>query len=504
MTIPQDHRSPHDQQRWIELYNAGDDTIPAFGVCEVIESSRPEAASDMTPDGGRTMLHVVVPTTDNPCNTVVNGPCDIPPGKSGKIGTKDSPMLALVASAYPSQTIVGVEEGSCVLKSDLCGYIIDGDYDATTGTQRVTRYDNCGREEWVRAVDCHYLGQNGYGQPQRINPISGYMEDDPNKSQIEICDPLCWRMALPDEIYKVERRSCTDDCWLPATQYGLQRMIRVKTQIDCDDQGQGYVCRVTGCGWQETECVVDVCNKTNRRIVCDVEYEDIYAVAWPSIPPACQFMLLYANRPYRAKGSLTSAMCGGSGEVSSVVFPDVCSWQAPSSSLTVGNPTGRAGCQGDAVELTWNDVECGWDVIAVSVHRFDHMVTDVTDGSACVVSVTRSAAAVYIEQCNECGEEEDNSVGSVCNVDVLTGIATECSGNCGGLRLYTRTLSVCACGEIEEGNIIAFSEQDVITDIRQNGLNVEAYVTTLCTLPCYAGVGWETVLEGTDCSSGSS
>lgn len=143
---PQDTRSPFQQQRWIELYNEGDSEIPAFGVVEIVApgSSRPESTGGYTPDGGRTMLHVQQPEASSGCSncclTVINGPCPIPVGKSGRIGTMDSPMLALVGSAsYTTGTEVGPKAGSYALWEGYKGYLIVGDYDSGTGTMRVVK-----------------------------------------------------------------------------------------------------------------------------------------------------------------------------------------------------------------------------------------------------------------------------------------------------------------------------------------------------------------------------
>lgn len=162
---PQDTRSPFQQQRWIELYNEGGSEIPAFGVVEITTpgSSRPESTGGYTPDGGRTMLHVQEPTASSGCSncclTVVNGPCPIPASKSGRVGTMDSPMLALVGSAsYTTGMEVGPKSGSYALWSGYKGYLIVGDYDSGTGTMRVVK---CCMEGLQRA--CLAEDHPGYG-----------------------------------------------------------------------------------------------------------------------------------------------------------------------------------------------------------------------------------------------------------------------------------------------------------------------------------------------------
>ena len=134
------HENPYLRQRWVELYNAGSAPIPAFGVVEVVDSARPDSGGAVTPDGGRTVLHVRLAETDNPKITIVNGPCEIPSEGYGNPGTMDSPMLALVErSDYTNGLDVGVKEGSFCLQSGYTGYRIIGDYDDCSGTMRVVK-----------------------------------------------------------------------------------------------------------------------------------------------------------------------------------------------------------------------------------------------------------------------------------------------------------------------------------------------------------------------------
>lgn len=141
--LPASHEAPHLRQRWVELYNVGSVEIPAFGVCEVVDSSRPDSGGSVTPAGGRTVLHVRRSQSRRARITVVNGPCAIPVSGYGRPGTMDSPMLALVGSgSYANSLDVGVASGSFTLDSGLYGYRIIGDYDATSGTMRVAKTDD--------------------------------------------------------------------------------------------------------------------------------------------------------------------------------------------------------------------------------------------------------------------------------------------------------------------------------------------------------------------------
>lgn len=144
MTLPQDFRSPARNQRWIELENAGGSSIPPFAVVEVTDSYRPEEAGTETPDGGPTVLKVRQATTDNPCSFCINGPQTIPAGERRRLGTMDSPALALFDNTGGSPTVLseyGIKSGSYYLQQNtdcpLYGFILLGDYDTTTQVGRV-------------------------------------------------------------------------------------------------------------------------------------------------------------------------------------------------------------------------------------------------------------------------------------------------------------------------------------------------------------------------------
>ena len=138
--IPQHSGAPFRQQRFIEIENTGLVTVPAHGVVEITDSYRPEKTGGKTPNGGRTVLKVERATADSPKASIVNGPCDIAAAGKGRVGTMDSPMIALVDSDYDVGTEIGVAKDTFVLTDGQTGYIMLGDYDAVAGTARVARH----------------------------------------------------------------------------------------------------------------------------------------------------------------------------------------------------------------------------------------------------------------------------------------------------------------------------------------------------------------------------
>jgi hypothetical protein len=283
MTVSQRTDAPFRAQRWIELHNVGIEPIPPFAVVEIVDpgSQRPEMGSGYTPNDGRTVLMVRKATQDNPCATVVNGPCIIPVGEYARVGTMDDPMLALVASAsYTTGTAVGVKEDSYLLEAGYCGYLIIGDYDAGTGTMRVKRWEDCPSEMMVKADECIYPGDmTKKATPMKWNALTKCYEADQSKPKITICDCNKWLLALPGECFKVERDSCDGGnaaCYRPSFPYGLTRRVKIKEQIDPKACGEVTILKTgkTGsdCGYpEESECKIVTCNPSGRKLGCDAD-----------------------------------------------------------------------------------------------------------------------------------------------------------------------------------------------------------------------------------------
>lgn len=156
MTSPQDRRAPVHNQRWIELENVGSSSIPAFGAVEITDSYRPESSELETPDGGPTVLKVRLATVDNPCAYCLNGAQTIPVGERRRLGTMDSPALALLSPTPTALQEYGIKAGSYYLQQDtdcpLYGFILLGDYDATTDVGRVQFHPVNTQPTWAVAT----------------------------------------------------------------------------------------------------------------------------------------------------------------------------------------------------------------------------------------------------------------------------------------------------------------------------------------------------------------
>lgn len=135
--IPMDWRAPFIQQRWVELYNAGANEVPAFGVCEITGASRPENINGAQA-GGRTVLNVTRPTEDSPNAVCLNGPIPIAAGAYG-FGTIHYPAYAKYATANTpvAGEVWGAASGTFELTKGRSGFTILGD--AANGIVRVDR-----------------------------------------------------------------------------------------------------------------------------------------------------------------------------------------------------------------------------------------------------------------------------------------------------------------------------------------------------------------------------
>ena len=139
--IPQHPAAPFRQQRWIELHNIGEVTIPAFACVEIMDAYRPEATGGLTPGGGRTVLKVGQVSRDSIPNTIINGPLAIPAGGKGYPGTMHDPMYALAEAMMVAGTTCGPVKEQWYLQDGKKGYVALGDYitGSPSGILRVMR-----------------------------------------------------------------------------------------------------------------------------------------------------------------------------------------------------------------------------------------------------------------------------------------------------------------------------------------------------------------------------
>lgn len=123
--LPQDGRSPVQQQRWIDTYNVGSQTIPPHGACEVTGTVRG--------DNDRTILLVQRPTKDSSPVIVFNGLLPVPPSKDG-YATNDHPAFCL--GYIPTGVTCGSQKDSFQLAPEKSGFVSLG-VDSASGLTRV-------------------------------------------------------------------------------------------------------------------------------------------------------------------------------------------------------------------------------------------------------------------------------------------------------------------------------------------------------------------------------
>lgn len=374
MTIPQDWRAPARQQRMILLENVGGDTLSAFAVCEVVGSYRPESATTETPGGGVEVLQVQTATQDDPCNWAIVGPCDIEIDKTGP-GTKDYPFIVLTDGDLGDAAECGIEAGKQYLVADRCGFITDGDYDAGTGTMRVSRLDNCQNTTaivWLKAIDCIELGSTT-GTATRQASKTG--PDDPAyASPVTVNNEACTAYAIKDEIFPclVVSRRCSgvDPEYIPIGGWGLSRTVKVESPIDHGSTGSGkvYSSPCAGSGGSCTRslpadpCQITFCNELGRPIA-PCGYEDVRIRA-----EGCCWTSVSGNAPARATATLTAKLCPEESvaNVTASTFPD-CPGTGWCSFSTAANPHGLPGCVGSTVEMVprFTGGAVVWDIVQI-------------------------------------------------------------------------------------------------------------------------------------------
>lgn len=473
--VPQDsYRSPARAQRFIELKNVGSVEIPGYAAVEVIESSRPEAGGTVIPGGGRTVLHCRLAEVDNPCVTAINGPCEIPVGGSGRPGTLDDPMVALVASEYANSIDVGVKAGSFLLWSGYCGYRIVGDYDATTQTQRVIRAEDCQEQSMiVRATECIYPGYGGTVQIQEWDSDLGcYVDSDDDP--IEIIDPMQWILALPDECFRVDRHSrcgvSGGGTYLPSFPFGLTRIVKLKKEdgiVGCgmcgpatvmyrDPEGGGSGAR---CELAESECIIQACNISYRNLACDAdEYAMANIIPGQCCPTAgsgsggtdCLAVLTPMPRPLFGKATARSSVCGSAGKMDGFETVDVCNdWPFVPAPEDFTNDLALYACGGDELRVVWNNDDCTWDLFNVEHHFIESVMLDIRckDGS-CAIEKNATVQGISVQQCEDCGQTTwTEAIVGEC-LDVIESIDFSCDSGCAdGAINYKRICNFCACGD---------------------------------------------------------
>ena len=490
MTLPQDARAPHRQARWIEAENIGSVEAPPFSVLEVVDSYRPEMATNLTPNDGRTVLRVRLATRDSPCATAVNGPCSIPAGENRRVVTIDDPMLAQVAMEFQPGTVVGVQAGSFQLQAGYCGYLVLGDYDAGTNTQRVKRWEDCPSELMVKADECIYPGDyDKRAIPMRWNVNQRCWEVDPNATTILICDCNKWLLAVPGECFKVERINACDTgayssggaspCYRPAFPYGLTRRVRIKETISPDGCGNATILKpATGgdCYWEETNCQIRVCNASRRKVGCDAD-EDVTLHIHPGecgtgTPPNCYGWIDPGPRALFAKAT-GGAICGGNLGIDDIEYLDA-DWHPREQPKEAVNELNIHNCDGKPVYLVWNDQGCVWNVLQPSYQIIGKVLLEIgcSDGS-CGIDQTRTKSNVVAQQCEMCGEQTRDQAIAGSMVELVSGIGPfgvddNSDGEydtCGIVALKKRVCVLCAGSDDGYADYVHFTKLEPATDI---------------------------------------
>lgn len=463
MTVPQHDAAPYRQQRWIELENVGTTPIPPYAAVEIVNSYRPEPIH-YTPDDGRTVLRVRLSTKDNPCPTIINGPCVIPIGEYARVGTIDDPMLAQVASyLYTPGTVVGVKRGSYLLTSGYCGYLILGDYDAASNTMRVKRWEDCPSEMMVKADECIYPGDSTKkASPMKWNGTTKCWEADENAAKVTICDCNKWLLALPGECFKVERlNSCDsgggdDTCYRPSFPFGLTRRVKIESPIYCGECGTARIVKTgnnaADCEYPElSDCEIEVCNTTGRKLGCDAdEYATLHispGECGTGTKPTCYGWLVEPVRARRAKAILNKKMCAGQAEFDKIEqYLDLCEWTPREEPTTAANPYGLMGCSGDEIELAWNDPNCAWDVVQVKHYTVDPFIQNFGCGGDCTMTATVLKKPLAIQQCEECGQSDTMDVLTADWVEVVDDLESGTAGTTGQTVLTGMTEDISGGG----------------------------------------------------------
>lgn len=173
--IPQGPFSQFHQQRWIEAKNDGSTTIPAFGICQITGSARPDTSSTETPDGGRTSLTVQVPDSSTYLlDFAINGHVPIAAGKYGYVTQQYPCYVAYNTAQTPAYGDEwGVAASSSLVVKNRPGLLILGD---TNGT--IVRVDKTSLTKLVGKPDSDISkGSSGTVSAWMRNASTGTWED---------------------------------------------------------------------------------------------------------------------------------------------------------------------------------------------------------------------------------------------------------------------------------------------------------------------------------------
>lgn len=234
----------------------------------------------------------------------------------------------------------------------------------------------------LRATECILPGDTGkYAVVQRQGP-NGW-EDDPCWVQsVPVDNRQCRILALPNELFSAMRSCCYSD-WVPDSQHGLTRRVKIEAEIDCGACGTVTIMYGDdGCLTSESVCTIVACNTSNRKLACDAdEYATLHLPGHCTSNPTCYGWLVPNDRPRRATATLTAALCGSQASITGIAYKDVCDWTPRTTPTTAENPLNFYACEGRTVELGWDDANCAWEVTGVP----DEVLPDPILGLRCAV-----------------------------------------------------------------------------------------------------------------------
>ena len=348
----------------------------------------------------------------------------------------------------------------------------------------------------VRATECILPFQGGTVQPQQWNSTNGCWEDS-DYEPFDIVDPMGWLLAITDDCFKIEsQHGCGETNggnYMPAFPFGLTRIVKIKKDVNmigCGSCGLATIMKRvpegTGgvgsrCNMDESDCDIQVCNMSYRNIACDA---DEYAMA-QIIPGACCLdpedsqgsggciaVLMPYPRPLSGRAIATGKICGGPSTMSDFEPTDACSdWPFNPAPTEFTNDLGLYACGGDELHVRWNDGECKWDLANVEHHFLPSTLHDVRcKEGACEIEGLKATQGIAVQQCEDCGQTNWESVIAGSYVNVVSDVDVNCSSTCeAGKVSFKRICVLCGTddGNAPEDKAIPVATVSVLTGFDQ-------------------------------------
>lgn len=356
----------------------------------------------------------------------------------------------------------------------------------------------------VKATECIKPGDTGKSaKPQRWNDSTGCWEND-DMDSVSVSDPMGWLLAIPDDCFKVERDDCRQQTYRPSMPYGLTRLVKVESTINCLSPG---TVRLLKRDMSDSACTIQSFNRSYRKLACDADYEYATLHIQPGecciSTPSYHGWLVPFPRPLRATATLPNGMCGVDATISGIQYRDVCQWPDSTPPETAECQVPQYACSGMKVELGWDDNACKWAAVNVQPTPHYPVLDIICDNVDCAVKKETPEMPWYVQQCEPCDATVEVALDSV-QVDIPNGVTTDC-GSPGDPKcdIDMKTTRYCILGcSPGEGSDIALPT--VTMDV-PDGMEVECSAgesvsgdstcsadlttTKYCTIGCAVGVG---------------